>query len=171
MSFLARKNGTPWREHFLTLKRSVPRVRSAKDTQCQECFSRGKEGQSREQWKPLQLERLCLFELRNALYSLIPASYKNTVLIQAGETVDVETLIQPGHHEIIIDALQQVGSKLLKPVKEFLGDEYSYGDYYTCTGRYTPFPNNIGLRNTVKRCISSWYPLSFSARISGGVTS
>lgn len=47
-------------------------------------------------------------------------------LIEAGETVDVEALIQPGHYEIIVDALQQVGSELLKPVKEFLGDEYSY---------------------------------------------
>jgi len=47
-------------------------------------------------------------------------------LIEAGETVDVEPLIQPGHYEIIVDALQQVGSELLKPVKEFLGDEYSY---------------------------------------------
>ena len=47
-------------------------------------------------------------------------------LIETGETVDVERLIQPGHYEIIVDALQQVGSELLKPVKEFLGDEYSY---------------------------------------------
>ena len=47
-------------------------------------------------------------------------------LIEAGETVDVEPLIQPGHYQIIVDALQQVGSELLKPVKEFLGDEYSY---------------------------------------------
>jgi ATP-dependent DNA helicase RecQ len=47
-------------------------------------------------------------------------------LIETGETVDVEPLIQPGHYEIIVDALQQVGSELLKPVKDFLGDEYSY---------------------------------------------
>ena len=49
-----------------------------------------------------------------------------TELIEVGETVDVESLIQPGHYEIIVGALQQIGSELLKPVKEFLGDEYSY---------------------------------------------
>jgi ATP-dependent DNA helicase RecQ len=49
-----------------------------------------------------------------------------TELIEGGEAVDVESLIQPGHYEIIVDALQQIGSELLKPIKEFLGDEYSY---------------------------------------------
>ena len=43
-----------------------------------------------------------------------------------GETIDVEQLIQPGHYKIIVDALQQLGGEMLKPVKEFLGDEYSY---------------------------------------------
>ena len=47
-------------------------------------------------------------------------------LIEVGETLDVEPLIQTGHYEVIVDALQQVGSDLLKPVKELLGDEYSY---------------------------------------------
>jgi ATP-dependent DNA helicase RecQ len=47
-------------------------------------------------------------------------------LIEAGEAIDVENLIQPGHYEIIVDALQQVGGEALKPVKDFLGDEYSY---------------------------------------------
>ncbi len=47
-------------------------------------------------------------------------------LIEAGESIDVESLIQPGHFEIIVDALQQIGGEVLKPVKEFLGDEYSY---------------------------------------------
>jgi ATP-dependent DNA helicase RecQ len=47
-------------------------------------------------------------------------------LIEAGESIDVESLIQPGHLEIIVDALQQIGGEVLKPVKEFLGDEYSY---------------------------------------------
>ena len=46
--------------------------------------------------------------------------------IDAGENVDVEDLIQPGHYEIIVDALQQVGDEALKPVKDFLGDAYSY---------------------------------------------
>jgi ATP-dependent DNA helicase RecQ len=47
-------------------------------------------------------------------------------LIEAGEAIDVENLIQPGHYEIIFAALQAVGGDVLKPVKEFLGDEYSY---------------------------------------------
>ena len=43
-----------------------------------------------------------------------------------GESIDVKALIPPGHFETIADALQQLGSELLKPVKEFLGDEYFY---------------------------------------------
>lgn len=69
---------------------------------------------------------MILGEKTKASDLLIPASYKNTVLIEVGETIDVESLIQPGHYEIIVGALQQIGSELLKPVKEFLGEEYSY---------------------------------------------
>ena len=47
-------------------------------------------------------------------------------LIEMGESIDVKALIPPGHFETIVDALQQLGSELLKPVKEFLGDEYFY---------------------------------------------
>jgi ATP-dependent DNA helicase RecQ len=47
-------------------------------------------------------------------------------LIEAGEDIDVQALIPPGHFETIADALQQLGGEILKPVKEFLGDEYSY---------------------------------------------
>ncbi len=47
-------------------------------------------------------------------------------LIEAGESIDVKELIQPGHFETIVDALQQLGTEPLKPIKEFLGDEYSY---------------------------------------------
>jgi len=49
-------------------------------------------------------------------------------LIEVGEAVNVEHLIQPGHYEIIVNALQQVGDEALKPVKDFLGDEYSYDE-------------------------------------------
>jgi ATP-dependent DNA helicase RecQ len=47
-------------------------------------------------------------------------------LIEAGEDIDVEPLIQPGHYEAIAVALQQVEGEALKPVKELLGDEYAY---------------------------------------------
>src|SRR5437588_4692993 len=47
-------------------------------------------------------------------------------LIEAGEAIDVSALIQPGHYEAIHDALQQVDDEALKPVKELLGDAYSY---------------------------------------------
>lgn len=51
-----------------------------------------------------------------------------TELIEAGETLDIERLIPLDRHKIILDALQQVGDELLKPVKEFLGEEYSYDE-------------------------------------------
>jgi len=47
-------------------------------------------------------------------------------LIEAGEAIDVSALTQPGHYEAIHDALQQVDDEALKPVKELLGDAYSY---------------------------------------------
>src|SRR5947209_11572404 len=47
-------------------------------------------------------------------------------LIEAGEAIDVAGLIKPGHYEVIADALQRFDGEALKPVKELLGDEYSY---------------------------------------------
>ena len=49
-------------------------------------------------------------------------------LIEAGETINVEPLIQPGHYDAIVDALQQADGRVLGTVKDFLGDEYSYGE-------------------------------------------
>lgn len=47
-------------------------------------------------------------------------------LIEMGEEIDVEQLIQAEHYDVIVDALQQVGGEVLRPVKDLLGDEYSY---------------------------------------------
>ncbi len=47
-------------------------------------------------------------------------------LIEAGETIDVQSLLPPGHFETIVDALQQIEGDALKPVKEYLGDDYFY---------------------------------------------
>lgn len=49
-------------------------------------------------------------------------------LIEMGEIVDVERLVQPERYQVIAQALENIGSEVLKPVKEFLGDEYSYGE-------------------------------------------
>jgi ATP-dependent DNA helicase RecQ len=49
-----------------------------------------------------------------------------TELIESGETIDIDRLVAPERQRVIFDALQQVGDELLKPVKEFLGEEYSY---------------------------------------------
>jgi ATP-dependent DNA helicase RecQ len=47
-------------------------------------------------------------------------------LFEAGEPIDIDRLVQPDHFPVIADALQQIGDDLLRPVKDFLGDEYSY---------------------------------------------
>ncbi len=47
-------------------------------------------------------------------------------LVESGEAIDIDRLVQPEHYVVIVDALHQVGDDFLKPVKEFLGDEYSY---------------------------------------------
>ncbi len=51
-----------------------------------------------------------------------------TELIEAGENVDVERLLSPERQRVIFDALQALGGDVLKPVKEFLGDDYSYDE-------------------------------------------
>jgi len=48
-------------------------------------------------------------------------------LIEAGEAIDTEKLIQPEQYTIIANAVQQFGDEALKPIREFLGEEYSYG--------------------------------------------
>ncbi len=47
-------------------------------------------------------------------------------LIGEGEDIDVKPLIRPDHYDTIVHALHQVGDERLKPVKELLGDDYSY---------------------------------------------
>lgn len=47
-------------------------------------------------------------------------------LIEGGEAVDVDGLVKPDHYDNIVNALQQMEGEALKPVKEMLGDDYSY---------------------------------------------
>ena len=51
-----------------------------------------------------------------------------TELIEAGETIDIERLVAPERQKVIFEALQQAGDEMLKPVKELLGEEYSYDE-------------------------------------------
>ncbi|HYA99386.1 MAG TPA: DNA helicase RecQ [Ktedonobacteraceae bacterium] len=47
-------------------------------------------------------------------------------LVEAGETIEIDRLVKPEHYHVIANALRHIGDQLLKPVKEYLGDEYSY---------------------------------------------
>jgi ATP-dependent DNA helicase RecQ len=47
-------------------------------------------------------------------------------LIEAGEDIDVNRLISPERHKAIYAVWQEVGDGFLRPVKEILGDEYTY---------------------------------------------
>ncbi len=49
-------------------------------------------------------------------------------LIEAGEDVDIERLIPPERQKIIADAWQQVDGNALRPVRDLLGEEYSYDE-------------------------------------------
>jgi ATP-dependent DNA helicase RecQ len=51
-----------------------------------------------------------------------------TELLESGEALDMERLIRRERYDIIAGALKEVGGELLKPVKEFLGDDYSYDE-------------------------------------------
>ncbi len=48
--------------------------------------------------------------------------------IEEGESVEVEELVSPERYRRIADAFSQLGNSALKPVKELLGDAYSYDD-------------------------------------------
>jgi len=49
-------------------------------------------------------------------------------LIEGGEVLDIERIVQPGRQKVIASALEQIGGDVLKPVKEFLGEDYSYDE-------------------------------------------
>jgi len=49
-------------------------------------------------------------------------------LIEGGEVLDIERIVQPGRQKVIASALEQIGSDVLKPVKEFLGEDFSYDE-------------------------------------------
>lgn len=52
------------------------------------------------------------------------------LLIEDGELIDVERLIQPGHFAVIAEAIQHIGDQLLRPIKDVLGDEYPYEELH-----------------------------------------
>ena len=47
-------------------------------------------------------------------------------LIEDGREIDTSPLMPAERYDVVVDALHAVGGDLLKPVKEYLGDEYSY---------------------------------------------
>ncbi len=49
-------------------------------------------------------------------------------LIEMGENIDVIPLIPEGHHQNIVDAIEQLGDGALRPLKDFLGDDYSFDE-------------------------------------------
>ncbi len=51
-----------------------------------------------------------------------------TESLEAGEPLAIERLIAPERYEVIAEALRQIGDSLLRPVKDALGDDYSYDE-------------------------------------------
>jgi ATP-dependent DNA helicase RecQ len=49
-------------------------------------------------------------------------------LIESGASVVAERLVPAERCQVISDAFQQIGGTALKPIKDFLGDEYSYDE-------------------------------------------
>ncbi len=49
-------------------------------------------------------------------------------LIEMGENIDVMHLLTPGHYETIVDAILRTEGNSLTPIKELLGDEYTYDE-------------------------------------------
>ena len=49
-------------------------------------------------------------------------------LIEMGENIDVAPLIPEGHYQNIVDAVEQLGDGALRPLKDFLGEDYSFDE-------------------------------------------
>jgi ATP-dependent DNA helicase RecQ len=48
--------------------------------------------------------------------------------LELGEQVDLASLVSTEHYQAIVEAFLEVGDEKLKPVKELLGDDYSYDE-------------------------------------------
>ncbi|GCF08193.1 DNA helicase RecQ [Dictyobacter arantiisoli] len=46
--------------------------------------------------------------------------------IEEGEELDLSYIVVPGHYDVIAEAFRQTGDQRLKPVKELVGNDYSY---------------------------------------------
>jgi ATP-dependent DNA helicase RecQ len=51
-------------------------------------------------------------------------------LVQEGEAIDPDRLIAPERFQVIANAIRQIGGTALKPIKEFLGDDYDYAEIH-----------------------------------------
>ena len=51
-----------------------------------------------------------------------------TELVEAGEPIDAGRLVSPERQMVIANALQAITMETLKPIYEFLGEEYSYDE-------------------------------------------
>ena len=49
-------------------------------------------------------------------------------LIELGEDIDVNKLLVPGHYNVIVDAILRTEGNSLTPIKELLGDDYTYDE-------------------------------------------
>ena len=66
--------------------------------------------------------------------------------LEAGEPLAIERLIAPERYEVIAEALRQIGDSLLRPVKEALGDNYSYDEIRLVRASMRIGTNRIGAR-------------------------
>lgn len=49
-------------------------------------------------------------------------------LIEVRQPVDINKLVLPVRQDIIIQAIKKIGDGTLTPIKEYLGDNYSYNE-------------------------------------------
>ena len=49
-------------------------------------------------------------------------------LIESGTILDAERLVTEEHHRAIVETIQAVGDSALRPIKDILGDDYSYDE-------------------------------------------
>jgi len=82
---------------------------------------------------------------RNLSLNTIYSHIENLIL--AGENIDIERFVSKEKMEVISSAILEIGGVALAPIKERLGDNYSYGEIKLVRAKMKRKDENFALRN------------------------
>ncbi len=109
-----------------TVVQQTAETRSTKSIQAQESLS------TRQRVLELYQQALSIEEMARECErkpSTIVA-HLCTLMEDGTITTDVERLLQPGHYHTIVEAILRIGDQALRPIKDDLGEDYSYDEIH-----------------------------------------